>query len=367
MTRTDPPHDAATAGLQAYVVGGAVRDALLGLPAGDRDWVVVGATPEDMARRGFVPVGGDFPVFLHPVSKEEYALARTERKSGRGYQGFTFYTGADVTLEQDLRRRDFTVNAMARASGGALVDPLQGQADLRARVFRHVGEAFVEDPVRILRLARFMARFTDFAVAGETLALCSRMVEAGEADALVPERVWKEVSRGLMSAKPSRMLDVLVQSGASARVMPELQAMDRAGAEVDRAAAQDLSLPVRYALLCRGCDQREALGKRLRVPADCADHARLLPVLLSGLPGAADAPGRLAVIEQCDALRKPERFMALLQAAKVAGAPVDQAAWRRWVDAVRGIDAGAIAQACAGDPARIKPALREARLRALLA
>ena len=365
MTAIDTPDDPATAGLQAYVVGGAVRDALLGLPAGDRDWVVVGATPEDMARRGFVPVGGDFPVFLHPVTKEEYALARTERKSGRGYQGFTFYTGADVTLEQDLQRRDLTVNAMAFTREGELVDPLHGAADLQARRFRHVGEAFAEDPVRILRLARFMARFTDFAVAGETMALCGRMVEAGEADALVPERVWKEVSRGLMAAAPSRMLDVLARSGALARVMPELQQARQAGADVDRAAAADLPLSARYALLCRGCEQREALGRRLRVPADCADHARLLPVLLDGLPGAVDAEGRLALIEQCDALRKPERFMALLQAAAVAGAPVDDAAWRRWVDAVRGIDAGTIARACAGDPARIKPALREARLRVL--
>jgi tRNA nucleotidyltransferase (CCA-adding enzyme) len=365
MIPRDPPDDPATAGLQAYVVGGAVRDALLGLPAGDRDWVVVGATPEDMARRGFVPVGGDFPVFLHPATKEEYALARTERKSGRGYQGFTFYTGADVTLEQDLRRRDFTVNAMARARDGGLVDPLNGAADLQARVFRHAGEAFVEDPVRILRLARFMARFTDFGVADETMALCRRMVDAGEADALVPERVWKEVSRGLMSALPSRMLHVLAQSGALARVMPEMQAVAQAGMDVDRAAAAGLSLPVRYALLCRGVGQREALGKRLRVPADCADHARLLPLLLSGLPRAVDAAGRLALIEQCDALRKPERFAALLQAAAVAGAPVDEAAWQRWTAAVRGIDAGAIARACAGDPARIKPALREARLRAL--
>ncbi|HEY0295237.1 MAG TPA: CCA tRNA nucleotidyltransferase [Bordetella sp.] len=357
--------DPATAGLQAYVVGGAVRDALLGLPAGDRDWVVVGATPEDMARRGFTPVGGDFPVFLHPVTKEEYALARTERKSGRGYKGFTFYTGADVTLEQDLRRRDFTVNAMARSREGVLADPLDGVADLRARVFRHVGEAFAEDPVRILRLARFMARFTDFGVAGETMALCRQMVGAGEADALVPERVWKEVSRGLMSALPSRMLDVLAQSGALARVMPELQAAAQVGAEVDRAAAAGLPLPSRYALLSRLSERREALGKRLRVPADCADQARLLPGLVDGLPGATDAQGRLALIEQCDALRKPERFMALLRAAAVVGAPVDEAAWQRRLDAVRGIDAGAIAQACAGDPARIKPALRQARLDAL--
>ena len=189
--------DPAVQGLQAYVVGGAVRDQMLGLPAGDRDWVVVGSTPEEMSRRGFVPVGGDFPVFLHPRTKEEYALARTERKSGRGYQGFTFYTGADVTLEQDLLRRDLTVNAMALTPDGALVDPLDGASDLKARVFRHVGEAFSEDPVRILRLARFAARFGDFTVADETMALCRGMVEDGEVDALVPERVCKEVARGM--------------------------------------------------------------------------------------------------------------------------------------------------------------------------
>ena len=177
--------DPATQGLQVYIVGGAVRDALPGLPAGDQDWVVVGATPEDMARRGFMPVGGDFPVFLHPRTKEEYALARTERKSGHGYKGFTFHTGVDVTLEDDLRRRDLTVNAIARKPDGELVDPLGGQADLRARVFRHVGEAFEEDPVRILRLGRFAARFADFSIAPETLALCRRMVEAGR-----PTRWW---------------------------------------------------------------------------------------------------------------------------------------------------------------------------------
>lgn len=360
MTGRDPAVD----GLQAYVVGGAVRDDMLGRPAGDRDWVVVGATPEEMSRRGFTPVGGDFPVFLHPRTKEEYALARTERKSGRGYQGFTFYTGADVTLEQDLRRRDFTVNAMARTADGELIDPLGGAADLRARVFRHVGEAFAEDPVRILRLARFMARFTDFTVAPQTLALCREMVASGEVDALVPERVWKELSRGLMAERPSRMLDVLAQAGALARVMPELEHAAQAGADVDRAAGRGLPLPSRYALLCRLTEQREALGRRLRVPAECADHARLLPELLAGLPQSDGAEGRLAVIEQCDALRKPERFEALLDAAAVV-ADLDVAAWKRWSAAVRGIDAGAIARACGGDPSRIKPALRQARLAAL--
>ncbi|MBO1111508.1 CCA tRNA nucleotidyltransferase [Bordetella petrii] len=352
-------------GLQVYIVGGAVRDALLGLPAGDRDWVVVGATPEDMARRGFIPVGGDFPVFLHPRTKEEYALARTERKSGRGYKGFTFYTGADVTLEQDLQRRDLTVNAIARTPQGQLLDPLDGSADIRARVLRHVGEAFAEDPVRILRLGRFAARFSDFTVAPETLALCRRMVDAGEADALVPERVWKELSRGLMAATPSRMLDVLRQSGALARVMPQLQEVAAVSADLDRAAAAGLPLPGRYALLCRQSPECEALGRRLRVPTECADQARLLPRVVDQA-GADEPPAQLALIESCDALRKPDRFAALLQAAAVVTA-VDQPAWQRRVDAVRGVDAGAIARQCAGDPARIKPALQQARLDALVA
>ncbi|MBB1627420.1 CCA tRNA nucleotidyltransferase [Achromobacter sp. UMC71] len=363
--------DRATQGLQVYIVGGAVRDALLGLTPGDHDWVVVGATPEDMARRGFIPVGGDFPVFLHPVTKEEYALARTERKSGRGYKGFTFYTGADVTLEEDLRRRDLTVNAIAQLPEGGLVDPLGGAADVQARVFRHVGEAFEEDPVRILRLARFAARFTDFRVAPETLDLCRRMVQAGEADALVAERVWKELSRGLMAAAPSRMLDVLHQSGALARVMPELLASDTTGADIDRAAGLGLSLPGRYALLCRLSPDREALGRRMRVPAECNDYARLLPEMLAGLdaidvPEGDAADAQLALIERADALRKPERFFDLLDTVSVLR-PVDRDAWRLRVNAVRGVDAGAIARACAGDPARIKQSVRDARLQCLRA
>lgn len=371
----DPKQDPAIEGLQVYIVGGAVRDALLGFPPGDHDWVVVGATPEDMVRRGFIPVGGDFPVFLHPRTKEEYALARTERKSGRGYKGFTFYTGADVTLEEDLRRRDLTVNAIAQTQDGELVDPLDGAADVRARVFRHVGEAFQEDPVRILRLGRFAARFDDFTVAPETLALCQRMVQQGEADALVAERVWKELSRGLMTKKPSRMLDVLQDSGALARVMPELQGVKEAGADVDRAAEQGLSLAGRYALLCRLTPEREALGRRMRVPTECNDYARLLPEVLSGLDAVdctttgthqdthqGDATeAQLALMERADALRKPERFFDLLKTASILR-PVDMAGWQSRVDAVRGVDAGAIAKACAGDPARIKDSVRRARL-----
>ena len=360
--------DPATDGLRAYIVGGAVRDALLGLAPGDHDWVVVGATPEDMTRRGFIPVGGDFPVFLHPRTKEEYALARTERKSGRGYKGFTFYTGADVTLEEDLRRRDLTVNAIAQKEDGELVDPLGGADDLRARVFRHVGEAFEEDPVRILRLGRFAARFGDFTVAPETLALCRRMVEAGEADALVAERVWKELSRGLMAAAPSRMLDVLRDSGALARVMPELRGVDEMGPQVDRAAALGLPLPSRYALMCRLTPEREAMGRRLRVPTECNDYARLLPEVLAALaalPDAGDpADAQLALMERADALRKPDRFFELLDAAALLRT-VDKSAWQSRVAAVRGVDAGAIAKACAGQPARIKESVRQARLERL--
>jgi tRNA nucleotidyltransferase (CCA-adding enzyme) len=363
--------DAATDGLDAYVVGGAVRDELLGLPAGDRDWVVVGATPEEMARRGFIPVGGDFPVFLHPATKEEYALARTERKSGRGYKGFTFYTGPDVTLEADLERRDLTVNAIARRTDGSLVDPFGGVADLGARVLRHVGPAFAEDPVRILRLARFAARFTDFTVAPQTLALCRAMVDAGEADALVPERVWKELSRGLMAAAPSHMLRVLRGCAALPRVMPGLRVPEGTGAELDRAAAAQVSLPGRFALLCRQSDARERIAARLRVPTECADYARLLPEVLDAL-AAMSAPrpdmdgdlARLSLIERADGLRKPERFIDLLRTAQVA-ADVDMPAWQAAVDAVRRVDAGAIARENQGDAARIKPALRAARLRAL--
>src|ERR1700712_1591260 len=200
--------------MKIYTVGGAVRDQLLGLAIKDRDFVVVGATPDQMVQAGFRPVGKDFPVFLHPETQEEYALARTERKTAPGYHGFVFHTAPEVTLEQDLVRRDLTINAIARADDGSLVDPFNGQSDLAARIFRHVSPAFAEDPVRILRLARFAARFADFTVAPDTLALMRSMVDAGEVDALVPERVWQEVARGLMEAAPSRMLTVLRDCGA---------------------------------------------------------------------------------------------------------------------------------------------------------
>lgn len=391
--------DPATEGLQLYIVGGAVRDAMLGLPAGDRDWVIVGATPELMAARGFIPVGGDFPVFLHPTTKEEYALARTERKSGRGYKGFTFYTGVEVTLEEDLKRRDLTVNAIAQSMTGELVDPLHGAADLSAKILRHVGPAFEEDPVRILRLARFMSRFTEFAVAPETLALCRKMVISGEVDALVPERVWQELARGLMSAQPSRMLGLLTEVGAARRIMPELVLSPRVQAFVDRVAQRGLPLASRYAVLCLDTFELKALATRLRVPSDCADMARLLPLVMigvaqfsdllaegehsAGMSGAGDvrtaashlsdapqgakcADAILSLFEACDALRKPERFEALLQTAsdidEALGAR--QQAWQSWLRVVLAVDAGAAARA-AGAPDQIKQRVRAARLVAL--
>ncbi|MCL1635777.1 multifunctional CCA addition/repair protein [Luteimonas sp. SX5] len=213
--------------MKTYLVGGAVRDRLLGLPPGDRDHVVVGQTPEAMLAAGFKPVGRDFPVFLHPRTGEEYALARTERKSGRGYRGFVVDSDPSVTLEEDLGRRDFTINAIAEDEGGHLVDPYGGARDLQARVLRHVGPAFVEDPLRVLRAARFMARFAPlgFEVAPETMALMRQMSASGELDALVPERVWQELSRALASPQPSAFLRTLHDSGALQAVLPEIEAL----------------------------------------------------------------------------------------------------------------------------------------------
>src|SRR5207249_11105251 len=248
--------------VKVYAVGGAVRDELLGLPVKDRDYVVVGATPEEMERLGYKPVGKDFPVFLHPKTHEEYALARTERKVARGYKGFQIYAAPDVTLEQDLARRDLTINAMARDEAGQLVDPFGGAADLERGLLRHVSPAFVEDPVRILRVARFAARF-GFAVAPETMALMRSMVANGEADALVPERVWQEFSRGLMEGDAALMFPVLAEAGLLEKLLPELNlafehgrpANDAARVLVrslECAAAERLGLAPRFALVACG-------------------------------------------------------------------------------------------------------------------
>jgi len=369
---TDSVPDPVTEGLEVYVVGGAVRDQLLGRPAGDRDWVVVGSSPEEMTSRGFIPVGADFPVFLHPQTKEEYALARTERKSGKGYKGFTFYAGSDVTLQDDLKRRDLTVNAMAQAPSGELIDPLGGAQDLRNHVLRHVGAAFEEDPVRILRLARFAARFFEFEIAPETMTLCKRMVALGEADVLVPERVWQEVSRGLMSEKPSRLFEVLSQCDALPVVMPGFVYSERLGQQLDSAATWgERTLPGMYALCMTLTDQRQQLAKRLRAPSDCAQWADLLPAIEQACVASNDWPADewpeavLRFLERADAIRRPERLLALLNmASHLVDCP-----HQRWQDALlaaRSIDAGAIARPLHAKGAQvIAAAVREARLAAV--
>ncbi|HBT34279.1 MAG TPA: hypothetical protein DEB15_16360 [Pusillimonas sp.] len=357
--------------LQAYVVGGAVRDALLGLPPGDRDWVVVGATPEQMMHKGFIPVGDDFPVFLHPETKEEYALARTERKSGRGYKGFTFYTGQDVTLEDDLGRRDLTINAIAQTPDGQLVDPLNGSADIQRRVLRHIGEAFCEDPVRLLRLARFAARFTHFSIAPETLTLARRLVTEGEVDVLVPERVWREVSRGLMSDAPYRMFDVLAETGALQRVMSGLVFDGVTRRRLQCAAQHHLSLPSRAALMCFSSGRPEAILLSVKAPSQCVDYARLLPVVCSSLGIAQTADDYLTLIERCDGLRKPERFLDLIEAACCTDTPLSDAqadlrrSWEARLNCVRAVNGGLVARQYQGQPQAIKEAVRQARLEAL--
>ena len=345
--------------MKIYQVGGAVRDALLGLPVHDRDWLVVGGTPEAMVAQGFTPVGRDFPVFLHPQTHEEYALARTERKSGHGYQGFTVYTSPDVTLEEDLARRDLTINAIAAPAdwtgAEAVFDPYHGVADLHAKVLRHVTEAFAEDPVRILRVARFAARFTDFSVAPETMALMQAMVQAGEVAHLVPERVWQEISRGLMQAQPERMFAVLRACGALAVLLPELDRLwgvpQRADyhPEVDtglhtmlvlgQAVQQQAPLAVRWACLVHdlgkgptpadvlprhiGHEQRGAklvrqVGERWRVPKECSELAELVAAEHGNIHRSLDlSPAAvLRLLQRCDALRKPERFAQALWACE---------------------------------------------------
>jgi tRNA nucleotidyltransferase (CCA-adding enzyme) len=364
--------------MQTYVVGGAVRDELLGLPVQDHDHVVVGATPEQMVRQGFRPVGKDFPVFLHPQTQEEYALARTERKTAPGYKGFVFHTSPDVTLEQDLVRRDLTINAIAKAEDGTLIDPFNGRADLANRVFRHVSEAFAEDPVRILRVARFAARYSGFTVAPETNALMRHMVEHGEADALVAERVWQEVSRGLMEAVPSRMFDVLRDCGALARIMPGLDAGPHAMDVIDYAAACRFELPVRFAALLQRLDPKavEPLCKRLKVPTDCRDlavmAARERGVVADAL--ALDAEATVKLFERCDGFRKPARFSQLLQASqadacggqRAADCPYPQLAHLETaLAAARAVNAGDIAQGCADQPQRIPEMVHGARVNAV--
>jgi tRNA nucleotidyltransferase (CCA-adding enzyme) len=405
--------------MNIYAVGGAIRDELLGVPVQDRDYVVVGATPEQMVAQGYRPVGKDFPVFLHPQTHEEYALARTERKTAAGYHGFQFFYAPDVTLEEDLARRDLTINAMAREVRpdgeltGPVIDPFNGQGDLRARLFRHVSDAFLEDPVRILRIARFAARFVDFTVAPETLTLMRKMVADGEVDALVAERVWQEVSRGLMEKKPSRMFEVLRECGALARILPEIDALfgvpQRADYHpevdtgvhvmmvIDHAAQQGYALPVRFAALAhdlgkattpehvlprhighegRSVDLLKPLCERLRVPNDCRDLALLVAREHGNIHRVMEmgAAALVRLIERCDAIRKPARFAEALQACEADARgrlgfemrDYPQAERLRVaLVAARGVDAGAVAKRLADAPAGIKDAVHQERVRAV--
>lgn len=404
--------------MQIYQVGGAVRDALLGRVVHDRDWVIVGADAADLAelqRQGFRPVGSDFPVFLHPRTQEEYALARTERKTAPGYHGFEFQACAGVTLEQDLARRDLTINAMAQTDDGTLIDPYGGRADLERRLLRHVSPAFAEDPVRILRVARFAARLEDFTVADETLLLMRQMVANGEVDHLVAERVWAELARGLMEARPSRMFAVLRACGALERLLPELDVLfgvpQRADYHpevdtgvhvmlvVDQTASMRLPLSGRFAALThdlgKGITPGHLLPRhigheagsvkllpplcgRLRVPNDCRELALLVARFHGDMHRVSLLrPDTLVkIMERCDVMRRPERFEELLAVCEAdhrgrqgwQDKPYPQAGmWRSAMRVMRAVDAAAIAAQCqaAGAPQQIPERLRQARVAAV--
>ena len=393
--------------MQVYLVGGAVRDALMGQLGGDRDWVVVGATPESLMAQGYTAVGRDFPVFLHPQTREEYALARTERKTAPGYHGFVVHADPSVTLEDDLARRDLTINAMAVPADRAepfdatrLIDPFNGVADLRAGVLRHVTAAFAEDPVRILRLARFAARWPHFTVADGTLALMRAMVDAGEVDHLVPERVWQEISRGLLEARPSRLFEVLRGCGALARLLPELDRLwgvpqraeyhpevdtgVHAMMVLDMAARLQAPLTVRFACLghdlgkgttpadvlprhigheVRSAKLVAALAQRWRVPRDCAELADVVAMEHGNIHRSLDLSpaATLRLLQRCDALRRPERFAEALLACEcdargrlgLHDTPYPQA--KRLQQALRAalaVDAGAVAQRASAQGAK---------------
>jgi tRNA nucleotidyltransferase (CCA-adding enzyme) len=330
--------------MEIYLVGGAVRDQLLELPVTERDWVVVGATPEEMLALGYKPVGKDFPVFLHPETGEEYALARTERKSGRGYKGFVVHASPDVTLEQDLLRRDLTINAMARDTKGRLIDPHGGEEDLNDGVLRHVSPAFVEDPVRILRVARFAARFSvwGFHLAHATQALLRKMVQDGEVDYLVPERVWAELVKALQTDRPARFFKVLHGCGALAILFPEIEALYESGTAghdrpepealrlLDRAEELEDATESRFALLglalaqARGAETAdadlEALCTRYKAPLEYRELARLVACHGAELDACLEKspPEILALLEACDAVRRPQRFAQALRVCRVA-------------------------------------------------
>lgn len=371
--------------MQVYLVGGAVRDELLGLPVKDKDYVVVGSTPAAMLAAGYKSVGKDFPVFLHPQTHDEYALARTERKVAQGYKGFEVHASVDVTLEEDLARRDLTVNAIAKDAQGQLIDPYKGCADLHAKIFRHVSPAFAEDPVRILRAARLAARFPEFTVAAQTNQLMQQMVAAGEVDALVAERVWQELAKGLMEQQPSRLFEVLQTCGAMARILPELAALWEREPDsvhtllqtINHAAQQQQALPVRFAVLMLAgqlnADQLKSLSLRLKVPNDSKELAQLLlkfhglwPQILT-----MSAQQKLDFLMALDAIRQPYRLTDYLSAVRCYYGDLAAEAscqpgllLHKALAAAVSIDAGAIAHACS-EPSKIKQAVYAARLQAV--
>jgi tRNA nucleotidyltransferase (CCA-adding enzyme) len=378
--------------VQIYIVGGAVRDELLGLPVHDRDYVVVGATVQAMLDRGFRPVGKDFPVFLHPKTQEEYALARTERKTGLGYKGFHIQADPTVTLEEDLLRRDLTINAIAKAEDGRYIDPYHGREDIAQQCFRHVSPAFSEDPVRILRLARFAARFNTFSVAPETMSLMQHMVQIGEVDALVAERVWQEISRGLMAQQPSRMLDVLSDCGALQKIMPALhQQWCSANAPMYHQLIDDRQLPpvlaIRFALLMVIASAHieehvarvqlvEHLSQHIKAPSPCRELAVMVVREMQAVMAEMSAERLLDMLMRCDSLRKPERFASMLDAlsfvmAHVYPTKTDFAQRRTLLSGARlalsEVDAGEIAARCKDNPRAIQDQVQQARYAALQA
>jgi tRNA nucleotidyltransferase (CCA-adding enzyme) len=402
--------------MQVYLVGGAVRDEQLGLPVNERDWCVVGASPDDMINAGYKPVGKDFPVFLHPQSGEEYALARTERKTAKGYRGFAFNTSPDVTIEDDLSRRDLSINAIAKASDGTLVDPFGGLKDIKNRVLRHVSDAFVEDPVRVLRAAKFAARFhdLDFSLATETIQLMRRIVANGEVNALVPDRVWKETESALAAKNTRIYFETLRHCGALKVVFPEVDALfgipqpEKWHPEIDTGLhtmmvldqAEKLtdSVDVRFAALVHdlgkaktpdkelpshpGHEQRgvaliKALSSRLPIPGQYRELAAIVADLHTLCHRAMELRDStvLKVLEKSDAFRRPERFEKFLLACEADArgrtgledrAYPQAERFRRAYAAAASVDAGSVAAtADSNDGEEIRQAIREARLSAI--
>lgn len=359
-------------------MGGAVRDRLLrkagyDLPAGDVDWVVVGATPESMVKAGYLPVGADFPVFLHPTTHEEHALARTERKTAAGYHGFQFYAAPDVTLEEDLKRRDLTVNAMAETDDGTVIDPYGGQQDIKHRTLRHVSNAFSEDPVRILRTARFAAKLPDFTVAPETLQLMRQMVENGEADALVAERVWAEFKKGLKERRPDKMTDVLVACGLWERLFSDVVWNEAKREALLRAAEKRAPVAVRAVILFTNDGDTEATVRerftKLKTSADVMDLAVLLARVKSLLVTATSLDECAETLDKSDVLRRPARFILGLLVMQCLKPAFDAKRWQKDAEKWGSVNAGAVAQAAVkeGKKNEIAQRVRAARVAALSA